>query len=223
MKKILMIFLSFFLFLTSSFALSPAVKSYPTSTEFLEAEGGVCESATDGCNTIGIVDWKLWASTMMYCENIYGEKWQENWSCIKYKDWYTDQNLENLDDPIMCTMEYAPVCAEVQIQCIKAPCYPIQQTFWNACSAWRNKVLYTGECDDYVDINLYNTYLTKELEIKNKLKNLPTKTLEKALELIWELMTKTKEQKISMFVKKIKITKYMFLKYLVENQLNTRY
>ena len=30
---------------------------------------------------------------------------------------------------MMCTMEYAPVCAEVEVQCIQAPCPPIQETF----------------------------------------------------------------------------------------------
>jgi hypothetical protein len=39
------------------------------------------------------------------------------------------------EEPRMCTMEYAPVCAEVQVQCIKAPCYSAKQTFGNTCSA----------------------------------------------------------------------------------------
>ena len=34
-----------------------------------------------------------------------------------------------------CTMEYAPVCWEVEVQCIKEPCLPIQQTFGNTCMA----------------------------------------------------------------------------------------
>ena len=53
------------------------------------------------------------------------------------------------DEPTMCTMEYMPVCASVQVQCIKAPCNPIHQTFGNACSMRSNtsaKFLYTGEC-----------------------------------------------------------------------------
>lgn len=36
-------------------------------------------------------------------------------------------------DPVACTMQYDPVCAEVQVQCIQAPCPPIQETFGNAC------------------------------------------------------------------------------------------
>ncbi|MFZ2151103.1 MAG: DUF333 domain-containing protein [Candidatus Absconditicoccaceae bacterium] len=49
----------------------------------------------------------------------------------------------------ICTMEYAPVCASVQVQCIKAPCPPIEQTFGNKCQMNANslaKFLYEGEC-----------------------------------------------------------------------------
>ena len=48
-----------------------------------------------------------------------------------------------------CTADYAPVCATVEIQCIKAPCNPIQQTFSNSCEACKNslaKSYIPGEC-----------------------------------------------------------------------------
>ena len=32
-----------------------------------------------------------------------------------------------------CTEEYAPVCAEVEIECISAPCEPVEETFSNHC------------------------------------------------------------------------------------------
>ena len=54
-------------------------------------------------------------------------------------------------DTGVCTMEFAPVCAEVQIQCIKAPCDPILQTFSNKCQMLQNKLakfLYEGQCKD---------------------------------------------------------------------------
>lgn len=48
-----------------------------------------------------------------------------------------------------CTREYMPVCAEVQVQCIKEPCYPVKETFSNKCEMENNSLatfLYTGEC-----------------------------------------------------------------------------
>lgn len=50
----------------------------------------------------------------------------------------------------MCTMEYAPVCGLVEVQCITAPCDPVPETFGNACSACaqQNVVGYTeGACE----------------------------------------------------------------------------
>lgn len=49
----------------------------------------------------------------------------------------------------VCTADFAPVCATVQIQCIKAPCYPVEETFSNSCNACKNSLVssYTaGEC-----------------------------------------------------------------------------
>ncbi len=53
------------------------------------------------------------------------------------------------ETPTACTMEYAPVCASVAVQCIKAPCPPVQQTFSNRCMMNANKLatyLHDGEC-----------------------------------------------------------------------------
>lgn len=51
--------------------------------------------------------------------------------------------------PKACTKEYMPVCAEIQVQCIKAPCNPIKQTFSNKCEMENNSLatfLHNGEC-----------------------------------------------------------------------------
>ncbi|HPO11304.1 MAG TPA: hypothetical protein PLM63_01865 [bacterium] len=59
-------------------------------------------------------------------------------------------DLDNIDTGA-CTMEYDPVCAEVQIECIKAPCDPVYQTFSNMCQMRKNKLakfLYKGRCED---------------------------------------------------------------------------
>lgn len=37
----------------------------------------------------------------------------------------------------VCIEIYAPVCASVQVECIKAPCEPVPQTYPNSCYACR--------------------------------------------------------------------------------------
>jgi hypothetical protein len=39
-----------------------------------------------------------------------------------------------------CTREYMPVCGQVQVQCIKAPCPQVMQTFSNKCEACANSL-----------------------------------------------------------------------------------
>jgi|GEM_PF-6809341 len=49
----------------------------------------------------------------------------------------------------VCAQVYQPVCAKVNIQCIKAPCNPVNQTFSNSCDACKNPLVesYTsGAC-----------------------------------------------------------------------------
>lgn len=49
----------------------------------------------------------------------------------------------------MCTMDYSPVCAKVQVQCIKAPCNPVYETFGNKCTMEANSLAtyaYDWEC-----------------------------------------------------------------------------
>ncbi|MBU2566735.1 hypothetical protein KKG46_04210, partial [Patescibacteria group bacterium] len=60
--------------------------------------------------------------------------------------------LRNAD---VCIEIYQPVCGQVQVECIKAPCDPIKQTFSNSCKACQNpRVLsYTeGECAESADV-----------------------------------------------------------------------
>lgn len=49
----------------------------------------------------------------------------------------------------VCTKEYQPVCAKVNVQCIRAPCNPVNETFGNSCEACKNpnvESYVTGEC-----------------------------------------------------------------------------
>lgn len=52
------------------------------------------------------------------------------------------------DEPIACTMEYAPVCGSKQVQCIAAPCDPVQQTYSNRCMLNADGATFVsdGEC-----------------------------------------------------------------------------
>lgn len=53
---------------------------------------------------------------------------------------------------VACTMEYAPVCGSVQVQCVMAPCNPIRQTFSNSCMAWASNAtnVTAGACETTV-------------------------------------------------------------------------
>ena len=47
------------------------------------------------------------------------------------------------DEPMMCTMEYMPVCGINGV------------TYGNSCSAGKNAVAYAGECETYVNYSQY--------------------------------------------------------------------
>ena len=61
-------------------------------------------------------------------------------------------NAEAASNPSVCTMEYAPVCGSVQVQCIQAPCPPIRETFGNMCTANAAGAMNItlGECDNVI-------------------------------------------------------------------------
>ena len=51
--------------------------------------------------------------------------------------------------PEVCTREYRPVCAKVQVECVTEPCDPVEETFGNACDACSNERVLgysEGEC-----------------------------------------------------------------------------
>lgn len=88
MKKILFLTLWVF-FIVPTFALTTSTTTrtpttgYTNSADFLRDYGKRCQVASDGCNTIQIVNGKLGASTQKYCAEIYGTSGVQNWSCQK--------------------------------------------------------------------------------------------------------------------------------------------
>ena len=100
----------------------------------------------------------------------------------------------------VCTNEYRPICGEVRIQCIRAPCDPIQQTFPNKCLLEKSKAifLYNGECKSeikpsnipYYFIAIHNEALPDPLY--------PELTLEKSYITLKEIITKADSYNIKL-------------------------
>jgi len=83
--------------------------------------------------------------------------WSQSWICT-FKNWtvcdewayYRWECSSWVVNSEVCTDDYTPVCWEVQVQCIMAPCPPIKETFSNKCELEKNglaKYLYDWVCD----------------------------------------------------------------------------
>lgn len=84
------------------------------------------------------------------------------------------KEIEKFDE-IYCPAVYDPVCAEINVQCVKAPCPPIRKTFSNSCEAGKNKltkVLYKGECEKISDDKIKNFTIPTNKTYKNITKHI---------------------------------------------------
>lgn len=158
--------------------------------------------------------------------------WENGYVTVEYEDGHIAEVLtldvstldivSSEDENRMCTLQYAPVCAQVQVQCIRAPCPPIEQTFWNACSAWENPILYTWECSEYINADTLKKYEEKSSFIDGVISNIPVKTLQRLSEKLNTLIENTKLLKIIFELQKERITKYFFIKQMIDKEVMKR-
>lgn len=175
---------------------STEMKTYMTAEAFLEAEGNTCETATDGCNTISIVEGEFEATTLRYCQEA------KIYSCQKQRE-----------EPTMCTMQYAPVCWVDGV------------TYWNSCMAGKKAVAYEGECKSMIDASLYSALESNTSQITKinmVLEKMSDARLQLAINRADVLIANTRLLRISEKLQMDRTTKYTFIQDLIEAELERR-
>lgn len=112
------------------------------------------------------------------------------------------------DEPMMCTMEYMPVCGINGV------------TYGNSCSAGKNAVAYAGECETYVNYSQYaRLKRTAEKAVTAKVSAYSEEARIKALETIEARIAVVKLSRIAQHVQKERITFLVFVRGIIQNTL----
>lgn len=89
----------------------------------------------------------------MHRRNDYGHRYNNRYPRYGSPRHYTPPAPTPAPQPnpgngMVCPQHYAPVCAQKAVQCVRAPCPAVKQTFGNSCmaSAQGYSVLYNGTC-----------------------------------------------------------------------------
>lgn len=111
-------------------------------------------------------------------------------------------------EPMMCTMQYAPVCG------INGT------TYGNSCSAGKNAVAYEGECESYVNYPQYaRLKRVAGKAITAKVSAYSEEARVKALETIEARIAAVKLSRIAPQAQKEKITFLVFVRGIIQNTL----
>lgn len=116
----------------------------------VETDTAILASAGHSCGYFGSVgQHMLFFSNDLKTINEWDPKYNYDSAQLAYQAGLELQPQQpKTETPTSCTKEYRPVCAALQVQCVQAPCPPVETTYSNRClaDAANAEFLYQGTC-----------------------------------------------------------------------------